>query len=557
MSRYHELTKYREFRMPLANRPRCILLLALALLAHGAQPAAAQNTAAQPRAGLVVLIAIDQFRPDYFTRWPGQLHGGLARLHAQSVFFPNAEQDHALTETAPGHSTMLSGRYPAHTGIYANDPGIWDPMVRLIGVGGVDKDGKQRGSSPRRFTGTVLFDWMHLADAQARALSVSRKDRGAIPPLGRARQTILWYAAGRFTTSRTYADTLPNWLNEWNEKLNLNSWAGRPWPLLLADSAYREVDNEAWEDGAGKERTFPHALTTDLTKLPDALEDYPWMDSLTLDIAWKGMRQLHLGQRANGADLLSISLSTTDAVGHKWGPDSRELHDHILRLDRWLGTFLDSLERVAPRGRTIIVVTADHGVSPMPEKLASEGKPGGRINLKPFADSVSKKLAATWGADFGIAVDNGLLMGDAGTFRIRGISMDSVSDALAAHMRTIRGVRRVFTPRTLAAAPASDREAELWRHTIPANLSWLFATVVDPGWIFSDKPEAQHGTLNLESRRVPILVIAPGLSPRVDQRVVRTVDIAPTLAALLGIKPMEPLDGTLLPGITTQKASTR
>src|SRR6185369_11443976 len=181
-------TQDREIRMPLANGPRCIPLLALALLA---QNVSAQNTASQaPRAGLVVLIAIDQFRPDYLTRWPGQLHGGLARLHSRSVFFPNAEHDHALTETAPGHSTMLSGRYPAHTGIYANDPGIWDPMVRLIGVTGVDKDGKQRGSSPRRFVGTVLFDWMHQVDPQARALSVSRKDRGAIPPLGRAKQTI-------------------------------------------------------------------------------------------------------------------------------------------------------------------------------------------------------------------------------------------------------------------------------------------------------------------------------------------------------------------------------
>src|SRR5262245_13309697 len=227
--------------MSFANSPRSLLLLALVLLA---QTASAQNTASQAsRAGLVVLIAIDQFRPDYLTRWPGQLHGGLARLHSQSVFFPNAEQDHAITETAPGHSTMLSGRYPSHTAIYANDPGIWDPMVRLIGVGGVDKDGKQRGSSPRRFVGTVLFDWMHLADPQARALSVSRKDRGAIPPLGRAKQTILWYAGGLFTTSRTYADSLPTWVKDWNAKLNLNSWAGRPWPLLLADSAYREIDD--------------------------------------------------------------------------------------------------------------------------------------------------------------------------------------------------------------------------------------------------------------------------------------------------------------------------
>jgi predicted AlkP superfamily pyrophosphatase or phosphodiesterase len=377
---------------------------------------------------------------------------------------------------------------------------------------------------------------------------VSRKDRGAILPLGRAKQTILWYGNGRFTTSRYYADTLPTWVNEWNSGFKLSAWAGRPWPLLLADSAYHELDDAPWENG-GRDRTFPHALTSAQERLADALEDSPWMDSLTLDLAWRGVRNLRLGQRRDGTDLLSISLSTTDAVGHKFGPDSRELHDHILRLDRWLGVFLDSLDRVSPRERTIIVVTADHGVSPMPEKIVSEGKPGGRINLKPYADSVSKKLQALWATDFGLIFDNGLLMCDAAALRIRGIPIDSLADALAAHVRTVTGIRRVFTPRTLAAAAANDRDAVLWRHSIPPNLDWLFAAAVHPGWVFSDKPEAQHGTLNLENRRVPILVIAPGLKPRRDERVVRTVDIAPTLAALLGIQPMEPLDGHPLPGI--------
>ncbi len=528
----------------LAKRQARLLFLLLTIVA--VERVQAQSTALAPRPGLIVLVAIDQFRADYLTRWPGQLHGGLARLRDQAVFFPNAEHDHALTETAAGHATMLSGRLPTHTGIYANDPGVWDPMVRLLGMGGLDKDGKQRGSSPRRFVGTALFDWMHKNDPQARALSVSRKDRGAILPLGRAKQTVLWYAGGIFTTSRYYADTLPTWLSRWNDGFKVNDWAGRPWTLLLPDTAYREVDDAPWEN-AGNERTFPHSITTDLERLPNAFEDAPWMDSLTLDVAWKGMRNLQLGQRSNGTDLLSISLSTTDAVGHKYGPDSRELHDHILRLDRWLGAFLDSLERISPRERTIFVVTADHGVSTMPEKSASEGKRGTRINLKPYADSVSRRMLAQWAIDFGLVFDNGLLMTDAGALRIRGISKDSLSDALAAHVRTIPGIRRVFTPRTLTAAPATDRDAELWRHTIPASLDWLFAAAVQPGWTFSDKPEAQHGTMNQDNRRVPILVIAPGLAPRVDQRVVRTVDIAPTLAQMLGIKPMEPLDGVPLP----------
>src|SRR5436853_6191274 len=152
-----------------------------------------------PRPWLLVVITVDQLRPDYLERYHSQLLGGFATLLKGGASFSEAYQDHAITETAPGHSTILSGRWPAHTGITRNLAGVQDQAAPLIGVNGP-------GASPVRFRVTAFFDWLKAADPGARALPLSGKDRGAIVPLGRAKEQVYWYSGGYFTTSRYYAD---------------------------------------------------------------------------------------------------------------------------------------------------------------------------------------------------------------------------------------------------------------------------------------------------------------------------------------------------------------
>src|SRR5438477_13176106 len=178
--------------------PRVLLL---ALLGVGSLPA--------PRPRLVVVITVDQLRPDYLDRYRSQLTGGLALLLKQGAVFTEAYQDHAVTETAPGHSTILSGRWPAHTGIIRNTVGVQDSTAPLLGISGP-------GASPARFRGTALFDWLKAVEPGARALSVSGKDRGAILPIGRAKAQVYWYSYGAFTTSHYYANSLPTWLQTFN-----------------------------------------------------------------------------------------------------------------------------------------------------------------------------------------------------------------------------------------------------------------------------------------------------------------------------------------------------
>ena len=203
------------------------MIRALLFLLAGVGPAPA------PRPRLVVVITVDQLRPDYLERYRPQLKGAFATLLKGGAAFSDAYQDHAVTETAPGHSTILSGRWPAHTGISRNLAGVQDPAAPLIGVNGP-------GASPTRFRGTELFDWLKAADPGARALSVSGKDRGAILPIGRAKEQVYWYSAGYFTTSRYYADSLPTWVRIFNGQRVPFHAAGTLWTLFLSERDYPE-----------------------------------------------------------------------------------------------------------------------------------------------------------------------------------------------------------------------------------------------------------------------------------------------------------------------------
>lgn len=307
---------------------------------------------------LVLSITVDQLRGDYLDKFSRDFTGGFARLLREGVYYPNGRQDHAVTETAPGHSTIMSGRSPASTGIIANDVGVPDPASPLLGS-------TATGASPWRFRGTTLADWMKVRDSATRILSISRKDRSAILPVGRQVAPIYWYSQGKWTTSKYYADTLPSWLKAWNARDPIKALAGTSWQLSRDASAYPEPDDRPFEFG-GKNTTFPHAIPADWTMASGEIENISVMDSLTLDVAIAGTQALGIGRR-EGTDFVSISLSTLDAIGHRYGPGSREVHDHMLNLDRWLGQFLDSLGRTVPLDQVVISLTADHGVTEYPE----------------------------------------------------------------------------------------------------------------------------------------------------------------------------------------------
>ncbi|MGZ8455325.1 MAG: alkaline phosphatase family protein [Gemmatirosa sp.] len=519
-------------------------------VAKSVAPAAATPGAATPattveRPTLIVFITIDQMRPDYFTRFGAQLTGGLKRLHDGGAVFVHGSYDHAITETAPGHAVAMSGRHPASTGILLNDEGVPDPYSPLV-------DSKDVGASPYKFRGSALIDWMRNADSSTRALSVSRKDRGAILPLGRAKQPVFWYAPDMgFTTSRYYADTLPTWVRDFNRRNPIASFAGYVWNPLLPASAYAEVDSVPVEN-RGRAFTFPHVVPTEpLRRTGSELAETPVMDSLTLAIALDGLRALELG-RGPAPDLLNISLSTTDNVGHRYGPDSRELHDQILRLDRDLGAFLDALFRERDSTRVVIALTADHGMTPIPgaarhTRSADPATGVGLVNDTALVTGVRDRLAARGVPRRALQFKYGMLRVERRVIRAAGLDVDSlVADAMRA-LRAEPLMGRVATVRALAAADTTrDQFARWWRHMLPPDEPVEAVASLKPwnGW--SRYGGMGHNAGNPTDARVPVLFWGAPFRPGTYDGKALVVDMAPTLAEVLGILPTERVDGRVL-----------
>jgi len=523
-----------------------MFLTTLALALAGGLSPSSLVPAADSTPRLVVLLVVDQFRPDELLRYRDEWTGGFKRILAQGVVFPSGNQDHAITQTAPGHSTFMTGRFPSHTGIVTNELGVPDSLAAVIG------DPTMVGASPRRFQGTTLVDWLMARDSTTRFLSVSRKDRAAILPIGRARGEVYWWSDhGFFTSSRYYRDSLPSWVQSWNARHPAARLAGRTWDLLRPAAEYPEPDSLPGEAGDDGRATFPHQLPADSAASAPRIMHFPWMDSLTIDLALTGVAAMRIGDGASRIDVLSVSLSTVDEVGHDYGPDSREMHDMLLRLDGYLAWFLDSLATRVPPSRTLFVLASDHGVQRIPQQVpAGAGPPPTRVWPKTMVQDLAEELRARWRFDFGIRFDYGIVTADLPALRSRGVDIDSLSQALARRFAREPYVERVYTPRSLARAPRSDVLASRWRHSVPADFGWLVAVTPNEGTMWDSwSTGANHGTPWPMDVQIPIVFWGDGLTPRTVDRPVRSVDIAPTLARLLGVRPTEPLDGVILPEV--------
>jgi arylsulfatase A-like enzyme len=529
--------------------------------------------AAPPPPALVVVVVVDQMRGDYLQRWEGQWRGGFARLLGKGAVFPNGFQDHAITSTAPGHATILSGREPVRTRIYDNQHGVADSAAPLIG------GATGPGASPSRFRGTTLVDWLWQRDPSIRVLSIAGKDRSAILTVGRRRASVFWTRNGLLTTSAYYAESLPAWVTEWNGRGGAARRAGRSWTLLLPDSAYPEPDDVEGEDRAGR-RVFPHILPGDPDQAAALVAGTPWADSLLLDAALAGARAMEIGQR-DQPDVLVLGLSATDYIGHQFGPDSREIHDHLLRLDRWLGWFLDSLGTSVPADRTILVLTGDHGVTRIPEVARARGEDAGRVSLAPLLDEVNRRLGSSTGDSTALMAHEGLVTGSPTWLRHRGVNPESLATALLAAVWRQPGVKDAWTPATLPGAVPVSRDAARWSHSVPTgvaalgsppatvqerhalpqvppshgpssaatasppgDIAWFVAASPRPGWVWGGTPgHADHGTTSDDDAGVPIAFLGPGIRAGIFAETVRTVDIAPTLARLLGVSVPSKIDG--------------
>ncbi len=490
---------------------------------------------------LVVFITVDQLRGDMLDRYGRDLRRGYARL-MRGAWFTRGYQDHGITETAPGHASTMSGRFPRSTGIVQNSAGVGDPAYPLLGAPNA------LGASPERFRGTTLFDWLYAKDRRSRALSVSMKDRGAILPIGRAKQDVYWYVGnGSFTTSTYYRDTLPAWVSAFNARNIARSYAGAEWRLTRDPATYAEPDSVPFE-GRGRDFVFPHRFPADSQRAPGYLPMTPAMDSLTALFALEGVRQTGIG-RGPHTDILAVSFSATDAIGHNYGPDSREAHENEIRLDETIGWFLDSLFAMRDSSRVVIALTGDHGVQPIRELARERGEATGHEGLlvslrEPFLAARAALRAAgadTMAIDFDVpllSVNRAVLKGK--------IDADSLLDAFTRAAKQVPGVARVDRMRTIRRADfAADPIARRWAHHVPEQ-SDIELVITLTRYSYWYNATATHGSPYDQDAHVPIIFYGAGVKPGRYATFARTVDMAPTLAELVGVRPGERLDGVVL-----------
>lgn len=525
-----------------------LLLLPLAAAVCARLP----QTPDRPR--LILVLSIDQMRADYTTRFDELFEGGFRRLLDDGAVFTNAMYRHASTETGPGHSVILSGRHPSSSGIVGNswfDPllgravnVIEDPFVDLVG-------GQGRGASPVNFIGFTVGDALKQSNPDSKVVGVSLKDRSAILMAGRLADGAFWYdgRSGHFISSTWYGHELPEWLEAWNAQDVAATYAGRSWTRLIGDEAVYEryagpddVDGE----GNGQNTVFPHALAgTPGPALYAGLAQSPFGDEMTADVALKALEGYDLGED-EATDILAVGFSGTDYVGHSYGPDSQELMDQLLRLDRTLADFLVQVDRLVGLDRTLIVLTADHGVLPLVEVLQARGVDARRVNPTSLGTSVLTALAERYDdprsliANFGA----GGLTFNHRELRTRGISQNEVETIAADALRETEEVAAVYTRADLAgSAPSEDPYLWLYRNAFfPARSPDL--TIRLQPFFYPSRPDAGgtgHGTAYDYDRRVPIVFLGKDISKGSFGGESGPEDIAPTIAAILGLGfPIEP-----------------
>jgi predicted AlkP superfamily pyrophosphatase or phosphodiesterase len=524
-------------------------LLAVLLLTASVAP-----PVAPPR--LVLLVSVDQLRRD---RLDATLPGGLGRLVREGRVHTEGVLDHAITETCSGHATVLTGRHPGAAGIPGNHfidartgESVYcvdDPAedARVIGA--------ELGRSPRNLRVTALGDWMKAARPETQVFSVSGKDRAAITLGGKRADAAYWLSrkgSVGFTTSRYYRESLPDWVVRFNARF----LDGLPETWAHALDGAPPPPPPRPDDYAGESpdysRTTPHPLRDgNRESFADNLYFTPYLDEITLDFAAELVEREALGGGA-GADLLALSLSATDPVGHLYGPNSHEARDALLRLDRALGAFLERLEAKLGKDRILLALTADHGVLALPEWLAETGashcpEAGGRTGLRQLGLGLSWELHKTFTPILAIPKDWIVFAGSQlGVSRPvaseQEIDVDAIADVVERYLEAQPSIAQVWTA---AELERSDSEiARLYRNSRDPERSGDLLTQIEPTCLISPFDHGtSHGSPYLYDRAVPILFWGAGIEPASVEGPAATVDIAPTLARQLGLEPPPDLDG--------------
>jgi predicted AlkP superfamily pyrophosphatase or phosphodiesterase len=555
------------------------------------EPTAQQtNAAMRKRPRLVLLIVVDQFRYDYLERF-GDLFvpNGLKRLMANGASWTQANYDHMPTYTAPGHATLMTGAWPAETGIIGNDwpdrdsgryvTSVTDTTATVLG--GVEGD---IASSPRRLMASTLGDEVRLqTNDRSKVVGVSIKDRSAILPAGRHANAAYWFNQrnGRMVSSNYYFNQLPAWVQSFNDSRPADKFFGLRWERLLPESEYLKragLDSPPWENigtVAGDTNAFPHTVTGGATSPSTnfylALDSTPFSNDLLLSFAEQAITNEKLGDDAD-VDVLTVSFSANDYVGHRYGPYSQEAMDITLRVDRSIAALLDFVDARVGLQNTLVAFSADHGVAPIPEHANALNLPGGRVKAEDVLRAMRLGISARYNPKntqpdptldyvqkFGDrdGFYNGNLYFNPVALKRDGVNLEEIERTACEAAMTVPGISRCFTRTQLqsgAISPADPIARRVLHGFYPRRSGDVVVVYEAFKYLDSIFIPATHGSPYSYDTHVPLIIMGAGVTPGQYTQAATPADIAPTLASILNVQPPSNTVGRVLTeGLTSAR----
>jgi predicted AlkP superfamily pyrophosphatase or phosphodiesterase len=538
--------------MHVAKRSALCLLIALVLLGWGQPLRPEVNPSFPHRPKLVLVLVIDQFRYDYLMRFqPYFGEGGFNRLLDGGAVFTDCRYDYATTMTGPGHASLLTGAYPSVHGIIENN---WydrdrkreiycveDLSTRM--VANREKASATPGYSPRNLTASTLGDELRMAtDFRAKAVSISLKDRAAVLMGGHTPSAAYWYdvGSGRFVTSTYYLPRLPEWVDEFNQDTPIRQYCGQKWRALAETPGAGGKTLDEFEASPGETCPDPKFLGW--------LENTPFMNEIELAFARDAIRSEHLGQGAE-TDLLTLSLSVNDYIGHAYGPYSEEVADTTIRTDRDLAAFFADLDKLVGLENVWIAFSADHGVAPSPA-FVQEHKLGiGMAQPGNIRTAAEKALTQAFGPGPWIEdEDETYLFLDRDTLKKHNLPASRAEEVAAQAAAEQPDVAAAFTRTQLLTgnlpnSPVARKVANSFNPKRSGDVFLVFMPFAVPS---STATGTTHGTPWNYDTQVPLIFWGSAFKPGFYSHACQPVDLAATLAALLGLTQPSGSQGTPL-----------
>jgi hypothetical protein len=482
--------------------------------------AASLLTAAPKKPKLVVAIVIDQFRYDYLTRFRSEYHGGFDRMLTQGAVFTNANYVHFPTVTAVGHATFLTGALPSISGIVGNDwfdreenkhvTSVSDAKATLLG-------GTGEGASPHRLLVSTVGDELKMANSNSRVIGISLKDRAAILPAGHMANGAYWFdlKARGFVSSTYYFRELPGWVKDFNDTHAGDKYRGVTW-----------LDHKMPEDLA--------KLYGDNTESP--IEASPYGNELVEMFAERALTAEQLGKR-DVTDVLAVSFSSNDKVGHNYGTFSPEEHDVAVEMDKVLERLFAAVDRQVGLDNALFVLTADHGVAPSAAEAAAHRMPGGRLAGNTIKNAVQAALVAKFGEGEWVAGSWDLsIFLNQDLAAKKNIAMPDVRRVAADAALQVAHIFRVYTRDQLQiGAVANDPISQRVTNGFNQRRSPDIQFIPEPYWTISNSV-ATHGTPFGYDSHVPVIFMGTGIRAGKYNVTVTVNDIAPTLATILDVE---------------------